>query len=100
MRTFSCESRNTDIKTRLVAFNRGAAPEVVCDSETGFVVENVDEMTDAVGKIHEVDPVRCREHVRRNFGVHPIVDDYLKAYELVLSSSREQPLASSLAKAS
>lgn len=84
--------------TPVVAFNRGAAPEVVSNGETGFVVDNLDEMTEAVQRIHEVDPIRCREHVRRNFDVPRVVDDYLAAYELVISSSREQPLASSLAK--
>ena len=86
--------------TPVVAFNRGAAPEVVSNGETGFVVENLDEMTEAVQKIHEVDPIRCREHVRRNFDVAPVVDDYLAAYELVISSSQRQPLAFSLAKGS
>lgn len=86
--------------TPVVAFNRGAAAEVVSNGETGFVVENLDEMTEAVERIHELDPLRCREHVRRIFGVSTVVDDYLAAYELVLSSSRERLPVPSLAKAS
>lgn len=73
--------------TPVVAFNRGAAPEVVAHGETGFVVDTLDEMMNAVEEVHRIDPKDCREHVRRNFDVSAKADDYLVAYERILSSS-------------
>jgi len=71
--------------TPVVVFNRGSAPEVVSHGETGFVVESLDEMADAVNQIYKIDRRRCREYVKERFDVTRMVDDYLRAYELVLS---------------
>ena len=74
--------------TPVVVFNRGAAPEVVRHGETGFVVDTMDEMASAVEEVYRIDPRDCREHVERNFDVPQMVDDYLAAYERILSESR------------
>jgi len=71
--------------TPVVTFNRGSAPEVVSHGETGFVVETLDEMADAVDQVYEINRRRCREYVEERFDVPRMVDDYLRAYELVLS---------------
>ena len=76
--------------TPVVAFNRGAVPEVVAHGETGFVVDTLDEMTSAVEEVHRIDPKRCREHVRQHFDESRVVDNYLSAYERVMSFSRKQ----------
>ncbi len=73
--------------TPVVAFARGAAPELVVDGVTGFVVDTFQEMVDAVGKVHMIDPVRCREHVEARFGVRRMVSQYLEAYERVLAGA-------------
>jgi len=74
--------------TPVVVFNRGSAPEVVKHGETGFVVDTVDEMADAVDNTYQIDRKRCRECVEENFDVPRMVDDYLRAYEQVLSESQ------------
>ena len=74
--------------TPVVAFNRGAAPEVVRNGETGYVVDTIGEMIDAVNKVHDIDAQRCREHVKRNFSVPRLADDYLAAYQSVMIASR------------
>lgn len=66
--------------TPVVAFNRGSAPEVVQHGVTGFVVNSLEEMVDAVGQVHLIDPKRCREHVKQTFDVPRMADDYLAAY--------------------
>lgn len=71
--------------TPAVAFNRGSAPEVVKHGETGFVVETVDEMVTAVDDIRQIDRHYCRQYVEQNFDVPRMANDYLKAYEQVLS---------------
>jgi glycosyltransferase involved in cell wall biosynthesis len=49
--------------TPVVAFNRGAAPEVVRHGVTGYVVETVAEMAEAAQQVSELDPNNCRRHV-------------------------------------
>ena len=71
--------------TPVVAFARGAAPELVVDGETGFVVRTFQEMVDAVGKAHLIDPARCREHVEAQFGTRRMASQYLEAYERILA---------------
>ncbi len=76
--------------TPVAAFNKGAAPEVVMDGKTGFVVETLDEMVQAVGRVGEIDPRVCRAHVEERFDTPRMVDDYLEAYERVLAAGRRR----------
>ena len=64
--------------TPVVAFDRGAV------RETGFIVNDTDEMVEAVKKIDVIDRRRCRSHVERNFDVPRMVDDYLAIYKRML----------------
>jgi glycosyltransferase involved in cell wall biosynthesis len=70
--------------TPVIAFARGAAPEIVVDGETGFLVDTVDEMVEAVRHVGEIDPKRCRQHVERHFDVPVMADAYLQVYEKML----------------
>ncbi|MBI2868765.1 MAG: glycosyltransferase family 4 protein [Chloroflexi bacterium] len=72
--------------TPVVVFNRGSAPEVVRHCETGFVVDTLDEMAEAVGNVRRLDRAACRQHVERNFNTPRMADDYLAAYESILTS--------------
>ena len=74
--------------TPVIGFNRGSVPEVVHSGVTGYVVETVDEMAAAIGLVPEIDPRVCRAHVERNFDVPRMADDYLAAYERILSTER------------
>lgn len=67
--------------TPVIAFNAGAAPEIVVDGETGYVVEDVDGMVEAVRRLDSISPRRCRQHAEQRFGVSRMVDDYLRMYE-------------------
>jgi glycosyltransferase involved in cell wall biosynthesis len=75
--------------TPVIAFNQGAVPEIVRHEETGFVVDSLEEMVRAVEQVQRIDPSRCREHVERHFDVPGMVDNYLVAYEHVLSTAHE-----------
>ncbi len=73
--------------TPVVALNRGSVPEVVKDGKTGFVVNSLVEMADAIPKARGIDGKVCRKHVEQNFDAPRMAEDYLKAYELVLKES-------------
>ena len=72
--------------TPVVVFDRGSAPEVVRHGVTGYVVNTVAEMAEAVRQVPQIDPKNCRDHVVRNFDVPRMVDDYLSAYQRVLEA--------------
>jgi len=55
--------------TPVIAFNRGAIPELIVDGVTGFLCDTEDEMVKAVERLHEISPAACREHVAQKFSV-------------------------------
>jgi glycosyltransferase involved in cell wall biosynthesis len=71
--------------TPVIAFGRGAAPEVVKHGATGLIVNSLEEMAEAVSRVHTIDPHRCRAHVERHFDVPIMTDRYLATYEFVLT---------------
>lgn len=66
--------------TPVIAFNRGSVSEVVADGKTGFVVNSVNEMADAIKKIDSIDRQECRRHVEQNFSVEKMVENYEKTF--------------------
>ena len=86
--------------TPVVVSNRGSAPEVVRHGVTGFVVDTIDEMVEAVKRVKQIEPWRCRQHVELHFDVPRMAFDYLAAYDRILQAEgRSLPggTASSLA---
>ncbi len=67
--------------TPVIAFRRGSAPELIRHGETGFVVDTVDEMIEAVKQVDDIDPQTCRDHVRANFSPAIMAARYVKLYE-------------------
>jgi glycosyltransferase involved in cell wall biosynthesis len=59
--------------TPVIAMSCGASPEVVADGETGFLTSSIDEMVDAVGRISDISPEACREHVAAKFSADAMV---------------------------
>lgn len=70
--------------TPVVAFNKGAAAEVIENGKTGFVVEDEKEMVEALGKIDTISPENCRRHIENNFSREKMTRDYINIYERVL----------------
>jgi glycosyltransferase involved in cell wall biosynthesis len=74
--------------TPVIAFPEGSAPELVIDGETGFVVHDEHEMAEAVARLGEIDPARCRESTCERFDVAAVAEAHERAYEVVASGSR------------
>lgn len=70
--------------TPVVAMRNGSVPEVVGDGVSGFIVDSVDEMVDAVRRIDTIDPAACRRWVEERFSVGIMVQDYVDAYRRIL----------------
>ncbi len=71
--------------TPVIAFNRGSVAEIVKDGVTGFVVETEEEMIEAVKNIDSIKREDCRRHVEENFSIEKMADNYLAAYEKLIS---------------
>jgi glycosyltransferase involved in cell wall biosynthesis len=69
--------------TPVIAFPEGAAPEVVVEGETGFLVDDEAAMGRAIGRVGEIDRERCRESVRERFDLATVVAGYEHVYERV-----------------
>lgn len=70
--------------TPVISFNRGAAPEIIDNGRTGYVVNTTAEMIEAVYKINRLSRAACREHVKANFSLKNMVDGYELAFEQIL----------------
>ena len=66
--------------TPVVAYHRGAVPEVVRHGETGFVVHSYQELKNCLKRVSDIEPERCREHVEQNFSRDAMVSSYLELY--------------------
>ena len=74
--------------TPILALKKGSVPEIVEDGETGFVVDSLDEMIDAVARIDSIDPQRCRVHVQNRFSITSMAQKYSDLYQQILDEKR------------
>ncbi len=71
----------------VIAFNRGAAPELIIDGKTGFLVEDVDAMIRAIASIDTIDRNATRQHVAEHFSARVMAENYTKVYQQVINAS-------------
>lgn len=66
--------------TPVVAFPAGALPDIVEHGVTGFIVENPDEMAEAIRETEHLDPEICRTQARRRFSLERTIQQYFDIY--------------------
>ncbi|MGZ4145944.1 MAG: glycosyltransferase family 4 protein [Actinomycetota bacterium] len=71
--------------TPVLAFRRGAAPEVIDDGVTGFLSDDVESMCATVDRLDEIDPRACRARVEKMFSARSMTDGYEKIFERIAS---------------
>jgi glycosyltransferase involved in cell wall biosynthesis len=70
----------------VLGLRRGAVPEVVEDGVTGFVRDTVDELVEAVGRLHEINRLASRRRVEALFSETMVLDGYLAVYDAMLQA--------------
>jgi glycosyltransferase involved in cell wall biosynthesis len=70
--------------TPVVAYPRGAVPEVLEDGVTGWIVEGIEEAVQAVGRVSAISRVRCRQVFEERFLASRMAQDYLRIYKELL----------------
>ena len=71
----------------VISLARGAAPEIVKNGETGFLVQNLDEMIQCLPQIDEIDREETRLYVERNFSAKVMAEKYTQVYKKVIRST-------------
>ena len=74
--------------TPVIAFNRGAVPEIVVDGKTGYIVETAAEMIEAVKKIDRINPHDCRKYAEQNFSMDLMAQRYLAWYQEISAAKK------------
>jgi glycosyltransferase involved in cell wall biosynthesis len=72
--------------TPVVAFPAGALPEIVEHGRTGFLVEDVESMAEAIGAVESLDSALCRRAAEARFSVRRMTAAYLALYERLAAS--------------
>ena len=73
--------------TPVIAYNRGAMPELIDHGVTGFLVDDFDQAVTAIGRLAQIDRIRCRQRVAERFTIGRMADRYLALYRKVLGRS-------------
>ncbi len=71
--------------TPVIAFRRGALPEVIDHSVTGFIVDSPAEMAQAVARSTDISSIACRAHVMARFSAARMADDYETLYRQIVA---------------
>lgn len=77
--------------TPVIAFKRGAAPELVKDGKTGFIVKTIPEMVRAIKKIPMIRRADCRAHVEKFFSLPVMVQNYEAVYRAAIQKTKQRP---------
>lgn len=66
--------------TPVIAFGRGAAPEIVEDGKTGFIMKTLPQMQKAIKNIDNISRWDCRRSAQENFSLEKMIQEYEKIY--------------------
>lgn len=72
--------------TPVIAVRRGAFPEIVSHAETGFIVDDVEQIASAVSKVGGISPAACRKRVVERFSAPRMARDYEALYRRMVQA--------------
>ncbi len=66
--------------TPVIAFDKGAAQEVIAEGVSGFVVTDVTQMVGLIPQCRNLDPVNCRHYVENKLNMARVANEYGELY--------------------
>ena len=76
------------VGTPVIAYRSGALADIVEDGVTGFLVDSVEEMADAIQRIDQIRPEDCRAAAEQRFSRGRMVRDYFDLYASMVRRER------------
>ena len=76
------------VGTPVIAYRSGALAGIIEHGVTGFVVDSVEEMADAIRRVDEIRPEDCRAAAERRFSRDRMVRDYFDLYAAMVRRER------------
>ncbi len=73
--------------TPVIGMSLGSVPEVIAHGKTGFVCHTQEQMIASVSAATKLSRQACRDHVMERFSVASMVNEYERAYQMVLRSN-------------
>jgi len=70
--------------TPVIAFNKGAMPELIIHQKTGFLVNNIEEAAAVLPEIKHINRPYCREWAQSKFSMDTMIAEYFKIYKQIL----------------
>ena len=79
--------------TPVIAFNKGAMPELIVNDKTGFLVTTIDEAAAAVAQLNLINRSDCHDWAFSQFSMEKMANDYLNLYKIILGKKQKnQPV--------
>jgi hypothetical protein len=72
----------------VLAFARGAAPEIVDHGRTGFLCTDEADMLAKLGSVGDLDRAACRHDAEERFSTHRMITRHVALYRHVLAQRR------------
>ncbi len=72
--------------TPVIAYKKGSVPELVVPGKTGFIVNNLEEMVEAVKDIETINSADCRKNAINSFSSKRMAEDYIKVYQEIINN--------------
>lgn len=70
--------------TPVIAWRRGAMPEIVAHERTGFLVDDVAGAVTAIGRLDEISRLECHRSAQQRFSAETMAAGYMRVYEELL----------------
>ena len=71
--------------TPVIAFGKGSMPEIIENDKNGFIVSNINEMTERLKDIKNISRKICRDTVAKRFSQKRMVKEYIEVYKEILN---------------
>jgi glycosyltransferase involved in cell wall biosynthesis len=79
--------------TPVIAYGRGAVPEVLEDGVTGWIVAGRDDAIQAIAQVSTLSRRRCRQTFEERFSATQMTQDYLRIYQQLLEPRTKRTAA-------
>ena len=73
----------------VIAYKEGSMPELIKDGKTGFLVNNKEEMANALKRISQINRLTCHRHVAKKFTVEKMVNKYEALYNKLIKKYKK-----------